>query len=90
MAWNIEFDPRTVKDLRDIGPSSAQKILDYFDELKAESDPTARAKPLWGAFRGLHRYRVEDLRAIVKIYQQEPRIVVLKVGYRREVYKKRP
>jgi mRNA interferase RelE/StbE len=86
MAWTSKFDLRALKDLDDLGPSNAAKIVDFFEKLQLSNNPIARAKPLRGVFAGLWRYRIGDLRAIVTIDRGACLITVLQVGHRKNIY----
>jgi mRNA interferase RelE/StbE len=71
--------------LRKLAPEAQQTILRYLRERVAGSpDPKQFGKPLRMNLAGLWRYRVGDYRLICRI--EENRLVVLKVGHRREVY----
>ena len=77
-------------------PKSVQKALDHFPDAlterilarltQLEIDPRpADVKKLKG--RNAWRIRVGDYRIVYEIYDRELRIVVIKVGHRREVYR---
>lgn len=66
---------------------TALKILDYMEKkvLEAE-DPRELGKALTGILGGLWRYRVGDYRIICEIQNDKLKVLVLKVGHRKEIY----
>ncbi len=46
-------------------------------------DPRQLVKPLTGQFSELWRYRVNDYRIIASIEEEEVRVLVIRLGYRR-------
>lgn len=88
MAWTIEFDPRTEKDLRRIGRQEARRIRDYLQNRVAVlDDPRQLGKPLKGQFTELWRYRVGDYRLICELRNTALVVLVIRIGHRREVYR---
>ncbi|MEW6353026.1 MAG: type II toxin-antitoxin system RelE/ParE family toxin [Pseudomonadota bacterium] len=88
MAWTIEFDPRTEKDLRRIGRQEARRIRDYLQNRVAVlDDPRQLGKPLKGQFTELWRYRVGDYRLICELRNAALVVLVIRIGHRREVYR---
>ncbi|MGH7173892.1 MAG: type II toxin-antitoxin system RelE family toxin [Gemmataceae bacterium] len=89
MAWRVEFDPRAEKELTRLGQQPAQRILKFLAERLAQADdPRSLGAALRGARLGdFWKYRIGDYRLITSIEDQNQRIVVLRVGHRREVYR---
>ena len=89
MAFEIEFDPAAVKDLRKLDRSIQQRLLGFLKQGVATLDnPREIGEALAGAkLGGYWKYRVGDWRIICDI--QDLRIVVrvLRIGKRREVYR---
>lgn len=87
MALNIEFDPDALKDLSRLDEQIQRRIFKYFRERIAPSnDPRRFGKPLMADKKGLWRYRIGAYRVICAIYDGEKRVVVYRVGHRRNVY----
>jgi mRNA interferase RelE/StbE len=87
LAWTIEYDPSTIKDLNKLNRSVRSEIFDYMQERIARADsPRDFGKALRHAKFGLWRYRVRDFRIVCEL--QEPRKVVLVVGvgHRKDIY----
>jgi mRNA interferase RelE/StbE len=84
LAYNVAYKKSVLRDLKKLPKSEAGQILSHIEEElaeKAESYPTLKGK-----FAGLRKYRVGDYRVIYAILKDE--VVVLRIGHRKEVYKK--
>jgi mRNA interferase RelE/StbE len=88
MKWIIEFDPSAVKELDKLDPQQAKRILRFlFDRVAHLDDPRSIGEALKGArFKTLWKYRVGDYRIITSIEDNVTRILVVKIGDRKEVY----
>ena len=86
MAWTVEYDPRSEKELAKIAKPVAKRILDYMDAVAELDDPTIRGKPLVGSLAGLWRYRVGDWRVICDLDTHRLVIVAVEVAHRSRVY----
>ena len=91
MAWTIKYTESSLRQLKRLDKSVAQRILDYMDERVALlADPRAAGKNLVGPRMGSYwRYRVGDTRVICDIQDHVLVILVVEVGHRREVYRTR-
>lgn len=89
MAWRIEFERSAERELDRLGPDAARRILRFLrDRVSPLDDPRAIGEALKGARLGsLRKYRVGDYRVIASIEDECLRIVVVRVGHRREVYR---
>ena len=90
MAWRIEFDPAAVKELAKLDKPVARRIVQFLRERVA---PLADARSLGEALRGdqlgsFWKYRLGDYRVVAEIVDDRVVIVVVRVGHRREVYRK--
>ena len=84
MAFNIHYKKSIARDLSHLDKKEARRILD-----KIEKDLSARAETypvLKGEFAGLRKMRVGDYRVIFTILDND--ILILRIGHRREIYKK--
>lgn len=90
MAWQIEFDPRTEKDLKSIEQADCRRIFKFLKERVARlEDPRSIGEALSGPeFGRFWKYRVGDYRLICDIQDKKITIKVVKVGHRRDVYEK--
>ena len=89
MAWRIEFDPAAVDDLARFDRPVQQRIVKVLRERIAPlDDPRVLGEALRGNDLGRYwKYRIGDYRLICDIQDQVIRILVLRIGHRREVYR---
>ena len=89
MAWRIEFSQAAERELGKLDPQIARRILKVLHERIAPAgDPRAFGEALRGSELGeFWKYRVGDYRLICNIEDAVLRILVLRVGIRREVYR---
>ncbi len=89
MAWRIEFEDAALKELAKLDKSVARRILAFLRERVAVlDDPRSVGEALKGSKLGeFWKYRVGDYRIVANIEDGALRILVLKVGNRREVYR---
>ena len=87
MAWRIELSETAAKVLSKLDNSTAKRIRNFLRHKLAElDDPRSAGKALVGPLN-LWRYRVGDFRIIVSIEDAALRILVIRIGHRREVYR---
>lgn len=91
MAWKVEVDAAAKKELSKLDPDAARRILAFLrNRLSQLDDPRSIGEALKGSTLGhLWKYRVGDYRVIASIEDRMLRILVVRVGNRREVYKQR-
>ena len=89
MAWRIEFEDAAVKELAKLDKPVARRILAFLRErVAALDDPRSVGEALKGSKLGeFWKYRVGDYRIVAHIEDKALRVLVLKVGNRREVYR---
>lgn len=89
MVWRIELDEQAVKNLRQLDPQIARRLLKFLhDRLATLDDPRSIGEALRGSRLGeFWKYRVGDYRIISKIEDSQVTIYIIKIGNRREVYK---
>lgn len=89
MAWRIEFEDSALKELAKLDKQVARRILVFLRERVAVlDDPRSVGEALKGSRLGeFWKYRVGDYRIITDIEDGVMRILVLKIGNRREVYR---
>lgn len=86
--WSISFEPRADKDLQKLSPKDRARVLRYLaDRVAPLDDPRQLGKALTADFAGAWRYRVGDVRIIVRIEFHTVVVVVLAVGQRSDVYR---
>jgi mRNA interferase RelE/StbE len=89
MAWRIELDPAAERELGKLDPQVARRILKFLHERVANlEDPRSIGEALKGSRLGeFWKYRVGDYRIISSIEDGALRILVVRIGNRREVYR---
>jgi mRNA interferase RelE/StbE len=89
MAWKIEFDPGAERELSKLDPPIARRILGFLrDRLATLDDPRSIGEALKGSKLGeFWKYRVGDYRIIANVEDNEVRILVVRIGNRRDVYR---
>ena len=90
MAWKIEFDPGAERELSKLDPPIARRLLGFLrDRLATLDNPRSMGEALKGPKLGAFwKYRVGDYRIIASIEDEEVRILVVRIGNRRAVYKR--
>jgi len=88
MAWKVEIDPAAVRELGKLDPQVARRILSFLHgRVAVLDDPRSIGEALKGSKLGeFWKYRVGDYRIISSIEDGALRILVVKIGNRREVY----
>ena len=84
MAYRIVYKKSIHRDLKKLDKHEASNLLDHIEN--DLSDHPASFPILKGKFSGLRKYRVGDYRVIYVILEAD--VVILRIGHRREVYKK--
>ncbi|MEO6293915.1 MAG: type II toxin-antitoxin system RelE/ParE family toxin [Burkholderiaceae bacterium] len=89
MAWRLELDPAAERELGKLDPQIARRILSFLHgRLAPLDDPRSLGEALKGSKLGdLWKYRVGDYRIISSIEDGALRILVVRIGNRREVYR---
>lgn len=88
MAWTIEYAETAKTQLRKLDRQSARRVVDYMDERIAPlDDPRSTGKALSGPLGGFWRYRIGDLRVICDLQDGHLRVLVVRIGNRREIYR---
>lgn len=90
MAWRIEFDPRALDELKGLDKPVQSRIIKVLRERIAPlADPRSMGQALRGEELGSYwKYRIGDYRLICDIHDQTITIMVLRIGHRREVYRR--
>jgi mRNA interferase RelE/StbE len=80
----IVFKKSVLKELKRLGASESLRVaIAIAEEL---SDQPQRYKPLTGPLAGLRRLRIGDVRVVFAILKSPERVVILRVGHRKDVY----
>ncbi|MBI5582721.1 MAG: type II toxin-antitoxin system RelE/ParE family toxin [Deltaproteobacteria bacterium] len=85
MAYNIVYKNSIQRDLKKLSKAEAQRILNQIEEELSKKPETYPV--LKGQFTGLRKYRIGDYRVIFAILGDD--VLVLRIGYRKDVYKQK-
>jgi mRNA interferase RelE/StbE len=86
--YKVIWEKRAQKDLKKIDFILVKKIVEKVETYLAQ-DPVNIGESLRHDYKGLFRFRFEDYRVIYQIKHQQILIIVIEVGHRREIYRKR-
>ena len=84
MKYRLICTHRSIRDIDALDTSVKQRIGKTL--LRYESDPLLHAEPLKQSELGSYRFRIGDYRVVFDIEGDE--IVVLRVGHRRDIYRR--
>ena len=89
MTWKVELDPAAERELDKLDPQIARRILTFLHgRVAVLDDPRSIGEALKGSKLGeFWKYRVGDYRIIASIEDCALRILVVRIGNRREVYR---
>jgi mRNA interferase RelE/StbE len=90
MAWKVELTPLAEKNLDKLDRQIARRILSFLHgRLALLDDPRSLGEALKGSELGdFWKYRVGDYRITAGIEDSKLTIYVVRIGNRREVYRK--
>ncbi len=83
MAYNIQYDPKALKQLQKLDKSIASNILDGIEQF-ASNPVLTKIRKLKTPFDGAYRLRVGDYRVV--FYQEDELMLISKVAHRKQVY----
>jgi mRNA interferase RelE/StbE len=89
MAWSIELGPRATRQMGQLDPQVARRISRFlFERIAPLENPRSIGETLKGTELGdFWKYRVGDYRIIASIEDKLVRILIVRIGNRREVYR---
>ena len=89
MAWQIEFAPDALKDLRKLDKPIQIRLVGFLrTRVSSLTNPRDIGEALSGQRLGSYwKYRVGDWRIICDLQDQKILVRVLRIGNRREVYR---
>lgn len=94
MSYNLEFDAKSIKDLKSIDIKTRDFILDsledfakkFNNDFEKELLKTSKIKSLKGIYKGLYRLRLRTYRVIYQKEDDRLVIFVIKIAHRKEAY----
>jgi mRNA interferase RelE/StbE len=89
MAWRVDLSPIALKQLGKLDKSVSRRILNFLRErVEKLDDPRQIGQRLQGTLSEFWKYRVGDYRLICSLEDDRFVVLVLRIGHRREVYKR--
>ena len=85
--WKVVYKQSVQKDLKKI-PKKVKLLIKRAIEERLKVDPVCFGAPLKQNLKGLMKLRIGDYRIIYSIEIETVVIVVIKIGHRKEIYKK--
>ncbi len=85
----LEFSEQSLKDLKKFNKAELTKIENKLDYLAENYEVLKNSKNITALvnFSNLYRYKISDnIRAIFEIRDNKISILVLKIGYRKDIY----
>lgn len=89
MAYKIEVNENIQRSMRKLDKQAARQIAAKLREVAALEDPRSTGKALTGNLSGLWRYRAGDYRILCEIRDDRLVVIVVDIGHRSKVYKRR-
>ncbi|SMP87801.1 mRNA interferase RelE/StbE [Epsilonproteobacteria bacterium SCGC AD-308-E02] len=83
MVYNVQYDPKVLKQLKKLDKSIAVLILDGVEEF-ASNPVLTKIKKLKTPFDGAYRLRIGDYRVV--FYQEDNLMLISKIAHRKDVY----
>ena len=89
MVWRIEFANEAAKELKSLDRPVAKPIHAFLTDRRANlDDPRSIGEALRGSELGqFWKYRVGDWRIVANIDDDVVRVLVLRIGHRRDIYR---
>jgi mRNA interferase RelE/StbE len=84
MNYTLVYTRRAEKDIKKLDPSIIKRLGKAL--LKLQNNPEQLSEQLTDPRIGTYRFRMGDYRVIFDIEEKD--IIVLRVGHRREIYKR--
>ena len=89
MAWSIELSDQARKYLLGLNKQTAIRISKFLHRVEALENPRSIGQALTGSRLGeLWKYRAGDYRIIADIQDKKLRIIVVRFGNRKDIYRK--
>ncbi len=89
MAWKVEFATTALRELDKLDRQAGRRILAFLhDRVVVRGDPRGVGQALKGSELGeFWKYRVGDYRVVAEIQDRGLRVLVVRVGNRKNVYR---
>ena len=90
LVWQIELAEAAKKEFSKLDPQVARRVTQFLrSRLQTQKNPRSLGQALKGSELGeFWKYRIGDIRIIASIEDHRLVILVVRIGNRREVYKR--
>jgi len=85
-AFKVILTPEAQVDLRRLDSAIQTRILDRLEWIGENADVLRHQALKGDEWRGCFKYRIGDYRIIYQLDRTAAKLIILKVGHRREVY----
>lgn len=86
--YRVELSRQAEKDLERVFRADKKLYQRFIDALETIArKPMEEGKPLHGELKGLRSYRFGSYRILYEVRHGELLVIVIDLGYRREIYK---
>lgn len=83
--WNLAYTPHAVRDIKKLDLVVQKRLKTFLEKLS--QNPLPQSKKLTSSDLGQYRARLGNYRIIFDLDHKEERLVILKVGHRKEIYR---
>ncbi len=87
MSYRIEFKRSAAKYLKRVPVADRRRLRDKIDSFFIDKLPAPEKTKMKGN-NPFHRVRVGDYRIVYEIHEDPPTVIILKIGHRKDVYRK--
>ena len=84
MKYKVVFTKRAARDISNLEPEVKDRLKDAMTQYS--EDPLSHARKMIDPSLGTYRFRIGEYRVIFDIVGEE--IIVLRVGHRKDIYRK--
>lgn len=84
--YNLEWKRSAQKELKKLNKSDIKNVIKNIEELTKEPFPTNSRKYLGTDYS--YRLKIKNYRVIYSVYEEKLVIEIVKVGHRKDIYKK--
>jgi mRNA interferase RelE/StbE len=85
--YQVILTPEAQADLRRIASATRTRLLDKLEWMGKNGELIQHQALQGDEWKGCFKYRVGDYRIVYKMENPTAKLIVLKIGHRREVYK---
>jgi len=88
LAWKIEFTKKAKKEFIKLDKTTQKQISKFISKIEYSYDPKNFGEALTGDLHMFWKYRVGNYRLICNMKDDVFMVQIIRIGHRREVYKK--